>query len=81
METFEGDLSYSSDEVHLFDFDFGVEEEYFKWLGTFEEDLSHSTDEIYSFDFNFWVEEEFFETFEDIFSQLTDNIHSWVVIG
>ena len=44
LETFEGDLSHTSDKVHSIDLDF--------WL-------SHSTDEVNSFDFEFGVEEEF----------------------
>ena len=80
METIEGDLLHSTNEVYSFDFDFGVEEEFLKLLESFKGDLSHSTDKVHSFDFYFWVEEEFLKI-SIFFSQFTDNIHSWVVIG
>ena len=82
LETFEGDLSHSSNEIHSFDFDFWVEEEFLKLLETFEGDLSHCTDEVHSFDFDVWVEEEFFETFEFCFTnywQYTFLSGDWVI--
>ena len=53
METIEGDLLHSTNEVYSFDFDFGVEEEFLKLLESFKGDLSHSTDKVHSFDFYF----------------------------
>ena len=60
LETFEVDLSYTSDEVHSFDFDFDfwVEEEFYKLLETMEGDLLRSPHEVHSSDFDFGVEEE-----------------------
>mgnify|MGYP005685241487 CR=1 FL=1 len=64
METFVEDLSHSSDAVHLFDFEFVVEEDFFELLESFEGDLSHSIDAVHSFDFTCGVDVEFFELLE-----------------
>ena len=43
-----------SDEVHSFEFDLRVEEEFFfKLLETFEIDLSHPSDKVHSIGFDF----------------------------
>ena len=70
MKSFVGDLSHTTDEEHSFDFNFWVEEYFFKLSESFEGDLLHSSDEVHSFYFDVWVEEKFFETFEDFFHNL-----------
>ena len=65
-----------SDEVHSFEFDLRVEEEFFfKLLENFEGGLSHTSDEVHSFDFDFWVEEEFYKLLETMEGNLLRSPH------
>ena len=59
FECFEGDLSYSSDTVYSFDFDFVLEDDVCELTENFVEDLLHSGYAVHSLDFDFGMKEVF----------------------
>ena len=65
LETFEEDVSNSSNSVQAFDFDFWKEEEMFQLFECFEGDLSYYSDAVHSFDFDFVLEDDISELLEN----------------